>query len=121
MTLRSAIATDAATVFCNTSDFAETVTYYPHTYYGETARDSRSISAVVIREDMEVVSEDGDTVLPVFQVFVINSNTTGISSDELDLGGDAIELPPRDGKTAEKKRIQRIVSQDNGMLELQCL
>lgn len=120
MTLRSQIEADVSAVFLNTNDFAETVTYHPHAYYGATARAARSISAVVIREQIRVVSENGDTVLPVYEVHVENDSVTGISSDELDLGGDQIALPPRDGKTAERKTITQLLTQDHGMLVLEC-
>lgn len=120
MTLQDQIVTDAATVFCNLDDFAETVTYYPYQYTGDVARDPRVISAVVLREQITVFGEDGDTVTPVYEVHVVNSSTTGISSDELDLGGDQILLPPRDGKTAERKTVTQLTGQDTGMLVLQC-
>lgn len=120
MTLRDMIASDASDVFLNTSDFAETVTYYPHTYHGATARASRSISAVVFREQLTIIGEDVDTVAPLFEVHVANSTTVGINSDEIDLGGDQIEFPPRDGKAAERRTITELVTQDNGMLVVRC-
>lgn len=120
MTLRAAIATDAYTVFTSTDEFAEAITYHPHRYYGDAARDSRSINAVVFREQIQVLAEDGDTVLPVYQIHVANDSTYGISSDELDLGGDQLEFPPRDGKTAERKTITQLLTQDHGMLVLEC-
>ena len=120
MTLRSQIDNDASSVFLSTDDFAETVTYYPHTYYNATPRSSRSISAVVIRESITVLGEDGDAVLPVYEVHVANSSTIVVSSQELDLGGDQIELAPRDGKAAERKTITRLMAQDHGMLVLEC-
>ena len=55
MTLRAAITSDASSVFLSTGEFAETVTYHPHTYYNATPRSSRSISAVVIRETIAVL------------------------------------------------------------------
>ena len=120
MTLQDRIVADASVVFTNTDDFAELVTYYPHQFSGDPARDPRSISAVVMREQITVFAEDGDTVLPVYEVHVANDDTLGISSDELDLGGDQIELPPRDGKTAERKTIVQLLTQDTGMLVVQC-
>ncbi len=115
MTLHDLIETDAVTVFCNTNDFAETVTYYPRT------GSSRSIKAVVSREQIATFSPDGGQInLPSFQVHVANSSTTGISSIELDMGGDAIELPPRDGKAAVRKQIMQLLIQDHGMLVLEC-
>lgn len=113
------IAEDALNVFCNTSDFAETVVYYPRSSNG--CNPIRSIDAIVIREQIEVVTEDANTTnLPVWQVFVANNTTLGISSTQLDMGGDMISFSPRDGQTPVKKTILRILSQDNGMLELEC-
>ena len=120
MTLRAAITSDASSVFLSTDEFAETVTYHPHTYYNATPRSSRSISAVVIRETIAVLGEDGDAVLPVFEEHVANDSTNGISSSEIDLGGDQIALAPRDGKTAERKTITRLMQQDHAMLVLEC-
>jgi len=120
MTLANSIITDAANVFTSTSDFAETVTYYPHQYFGETARDARSISAVVFRNPVQVLQEDGNVVLAEYEVHVANSSSVGISSDEIDTGGDQIEFPPRDGKTAERRSIIKILTQDPGMLVIAC-
>jgi hypothetical protein len=120
MTLKDQIDNDSSLVFTNTSDFAETVTYYPHIYFGATVRASRSISAVVFRQQVQVLGEDGDSIVPIFEVHVANDSTVGISSDELDTGGDQIEFPPRDGKDAEKRTITHLVTQDHGMLVLQC-
>ena len=120
MTLRSQIADDASLVFLSTNDFAETVTYYPHVYFGGSAT-SRSVSAVVFRQQVAVLAEDGgETVVPMYEVHVANDATVGISSEELDTGGDQIEFPPRDGKDAEKRSILHLVTQDHGMLVLQC-
>lgn len=114
MTLRSTIASDAYTVFTSTDDFAESVTYRPRS--GST----RAINAVVMREQIQIIGEDGDTVAPVWQVHVANDTTYGIASTELNLGGDQISLPPRDGKTAESRTITQLLIQDNGMLVLEC-
>lgn len=115
MSLHDLIESDAVTVFCNTSDFAEAVTYYPR------GGGSRSINAVVSREQIATFGPDGGQInLPSFQVHVANSATTGISSSELNMGGDEIELPPRDGKTAVRKQIMQLLIQDHGMLVLEC-
>lgn len=120
MTLADSIITDAANVFTNTDEFAELVTYHPHQYTGEAARDAREISAVVFRNPVQVFQEDGTVVLAEYEVHVANSNTVGISSDELDTGGDQLELPPRDGKAAERRSILKLLTQDKGMLVLAC-
>lgn len=114
MTLRAMIATDVTTVFTSTSDFAEAVLYYPRT------GGIREIDAVVIREPVAVISEDGDTVAPTWQVHVANSDTLGISGEELDTGGDQIGLSPRDGQAEERRSITQLLIQDHGMLVLEC-
>lgn len=119
MTLANSISADATTVFLQTDDFAEQVTYIPYRYFGEDAVANRTINAVVIRRGIEVLAEDGVTVAPVWEVHVANDSTTGISSDELDLGGDKIQLPPRDNETAEARSITQLLTQDAGMLVLE--
>jgi hypothetical protein len=120
MTLRDSIADDALSVFLVADDFAEVVTYYPHRFYGDTARAPREIKAVVMREQTTAFNEDVVTNLPVFQVHVANDATYGISSEELDTGGDQIELPPRDGDTPQRRAITQLITQDHGMLVLEC-
>lgn len=115
MTLKASIQSDASLVFCNLNEFAETVTYWKR-----GANSGRSINAVVIREQITAFVEDQQTNLPSFEVHVINSNSTGISSVELNTGGDQIELSPRDGKPAERKSITQLITQDEGMLVLEC-
>jgi len=118
MTLHDVILTDASTVFTSTDDFAEVVTYYARQQFGEAEPSARVINAVVIRE--QIASLDGDTVSPVWQVHVANDSVLGITSAEIDLGGDQIELPPRDGKTAVRRTITQLLIQDHGMLVLEC-
>ena len=85
---------------------AETVTYRP------AGGDSREISAVVTR------AEPGRLLgsLPVINALVMNSSTDGISSEEIDTGGDKIELPKRVGESAKIMRITEVVSQDAGLM-----
>lgn len=120
MALRQAIIDDAATVFCNADDFAEAVVYHPHRFYGAEERPPRTINAVVMREAIAVIDGDGDTVAPMWEVHVANDATLGISSSELDLGGDKISLAPRVGETPERRSITRLIGHDEGMLILEC-
>ena len=114
MTLHDAIRSDAVSVFCNSDDFAESVTYYKRNGL------SRTINAVVIREAFAINPEDGDTITPVFEVHVANDDTDGISSDELNIGGDMIAFAVRVGKAVERRSIVRLMSHDEGMLVLEC-
>lgn len=120
MTLRDSITADALAVFCNTDDFAEVVTYYPHRFYGDAVREPRQIKAVVFREQITALTEDVQTNLPVFQIHVANDPVDGISSTELDTGGDQIELSPRDGEPTQRRSITQLITQDHGMLVLEC-
>lgn len=115
MSLHDLIESDAVTVFCNTQDFAESVTYYPR------SGSSRAIDSVVSREQIVGFDADNNQVnLAAWQVHVANSATTGISSTELNLGGDQISFPPRDGQAAVRKSITQLLFQDHGMLVLEC-
>lgn len=119
MSLADRIVTDAGAVFLNSDHFAETVTYYPHRFHTAAVREPRSIKAVVIRNQVSVFNPD-EQILTEFEVHVANDSTTGISSDELDTGGDQIELQPRVGETARKVSIQYLNEHDSGMLVLTC-
>lgn len=120
MTLADSLKTDAAQVFLRPDDFAETVTYHPHTYFGQTPASDRSVQAIVERMDVQLLDEGGNTVVPMFTVHVANSSTLGISSDELDTGGDKISFPVRNGESATRRSIVSVDTQDTGMLVLQC-
>ena len=137
MTLVERILSDANTVFLRQNHFAEELVYYRG--YGLTAdstewtadsseitadatlgSDARTINGIVRRDQLAVVSEDGDTVLPVWHVWVANDSTDGIASSELDLGGDQLVFPPRYGQDEATKRITRLLAHDSGMLLLEC-
>jgi hypothetical protein len=113
MTLRDVIQTDGETVFCNSDDFGETVTYYP--------RDgrSRSFVAVVFRNPVSMIPEDFDVANPVFEVHVHNDPVTGIDSEQLNRGGDYLAFPDVVGRDVKKHSI-RLVDHDEGMLVLEC-
>jgi len=117
MSLADRIVTDANSVFLNSEHFAETVTYYPHRF--GTAATPRQIKAVVIRDQVAVFNPD-EQIVPEFEVRVANDSTTGISSDEINTGGDMIKLAVRVGETPTKRSIQYITEHDEGMLVLIC-
>ena len=52
-------------------------------------------------------------------IHVRNDAALGISSAEVDLGGDKVDLALRLGLAAQPHSIARIVSQDAGMLVLE--
>ena len=114
MTLHQTIADDVPAVFCNSSDFAEAATYYPR------SGASRSIIVVIERNEIALLQGDDVTVAPQWIVHVENNATRGISSTELNKGGDQIGFPPRDGEAAARKTITELLTQDHGMLVVEC-
>lgn len=117
MTLAARIVSDAGSVFLNSEHFAEPVTYYPHRF--GTAGTPRSILAVVVRNQVATFNPD-EQIVPEFEVRVANDSTTGISSSELNTGGDQIKFAGRVGETEQKRSVQYLVEHDTGMLVLIC-
>lgn len=117
MTLAARIITDAGSVFLNSDHFAETVTYYPHRF--GAAATPRTIKAVITRQQVAVFEPD-QQIIPEFEVRVANDATTGISSEELNTGGDQIKFAARIGETETKRSIQYLTEHDDGMLVLIC-
>lgn len=109
MTLAERITADGKGLFLDTDDFAESVTYVPHNYAGETVRVNRTINAVVIRHSVHL-----------FEVHVANDVLLGITSTEIDVGRDQLSFAKRTGGTAAERTIQRMPTHDEGMLVLEC-
>lgn len=114
MTLHDVIKSDSRLVFCNRSDFAECVTYINRD--GER----RCIDAVIERQSLQTLPEYGGSVTPVFMVYVANTTTRGITSDELNLGGDSIEMAIRVGEAVSERTIVQLMEHDEGVLVLEC-
>jgi hypothetical protein len=120
MGLKDALLNDAKKFMFDTNTFGEQVTYYPHQDYGQAAT-SRTIDAIVIRN--QIVSYDadgGEAVVPSFDVYVANDSVKGISTTEVNTGGDQIAFPVREGKQAERRNVMHLVEQDHGVLLLTC-
>ena len=114
MSLHDTIQADAINVFANPNDFAE-----PVVYYKKTGR-ARPINAVVVRDALAILPEDGDTVTPVFEIHVANDIVKGISSEELNLGGDMIAFAVRVGQAVQRRTITKLLAHEEGMLTLEC-
>lgn len=101
-----------AAALCS-AEFSESLTYT------KPAGTTRAISGVVNRQTPENYQ---GVVGPLAEIVVPNSATVGISSAELDLGGDTITLALTIGKPAETFNIHRPNDgqawQDAGMLRL---
>jgi len=55
----------------------------------------------------------------MMRIIVLNDTVTGISSSELDTGGDKITMPIRRGKVAMDRKIKKILNQDAGSMMLE--
>lgn len=111
------LANDAG-VFLN--DFAEAVVYRP------LVGPPRSIQAIVdreppawLREPPAWLAEADGVLVPQLHVVVRNDEAAGIGADEVDTGGDRVDVPVRVGGTAVTKNVVRIVQQDAGLLRLE--
>lgn len=111
-TLRTLLSSEMAAVFLNTDNFAEEIVYYPR------RGGSRPINAVVVRNPPAILSGLGEAMQPEVMFTVANSSTTGISSDELDTGGDKISLAIREGEDVRTLVITHLIGHDVGAVRL---
>jgi len=84
--------------------FGEQVTYYP-----AGGGSSRVVMAIVERDNA-----------PEFVLRVRDSNYDGISSAELDTGGDEIGFPLRHGDASVRRSVVKLMDDSNGMTRLVC-
>ncbi len=91
--------------------FGEDIIYYP------AGGGSREIVGIVDRQPSEVMEGLGVGAAPVKQISVANSSTIGISTGEINTGGDKIGVSNRIGAAAVSRRILApLISQDHGMI-----
>lgn len=94
------------------------------TMFGESAKylprggGSRDITAIINRAGINDMP-GAQSHSPVTKVSVINNSSTGISSSELDTGGDKIELSIRYGQAVQQRRITQILFHSAGLMELE--
>lgn len=113
MTLRESIASDAVSVFLSADEFAETVVYLPR------GGGSRTLLAIVDREPPTLMDDAGNVLALSFMLYLSNSSTTGISVQELDTGGDRIQIAAKTNDVQKRTcTILRVMDNDNGMLQL---
>lgn len=106
------LAADFATTFLD--DFAEAVTYVP------AVGDERAIRAIIDRSPPmpPAGSPLKAGLAPKITAEVANDSTDGISSAEIDIGGDQLKLPVRIGEAAAARAIVSILRHDEGSLLL---
>lgn len=93
----------------------EWVTYRP------VLGSSRRIQAVVTRNEAAGPPGIGGGSGPSLEITVKNENVSGIASDQINTGGDQIEIAPRVGEPPRWVRIAEILDQDAGLMRLALL
>jgi len=91
---------------------AEWVTYLPRS--GSTRR----IRAVVVRTPVESMPAATGSTRPVFDVTVKNDSADGISSDEVDTGGDRLKLAPNVNERPRTTHVLSVVEHNAGTMVL---
>lgn len=80
---------------------------------------SRSINAIIERNPPGFYDAAGNVVMPDFTIRIFDDSTTGVRSNEVDTGGDEIELVEEFGDVANtKKTVIKVMSQDSGVITL---
>jgi len=78
---------------------------------------SREILAIIEREPPAIFDAAGNTVIPKFVVRVNNSCRSGISSNEIDTGGDHVSFVRKIGEVIPKTySVGQVLSQSGGVL-----
>ncbi|MDK1104117.1 MAG: hypothetical protein QGD93_10965 [Actinomycetota bacterium] len=94
---------------------AEYVDYIP------ASGPQRRILAVISRTPPEWLARTAGSVRPSCEVLVHNSSADGISSSEVDTGGDKIDLGYNVNEMPRILRIAEIINHDAGMMELRAV
>ncbi len=104
----------AASAFPGLLDqFGESITYLPK------AGGRRPILAIVERNPPAIFDASGNAVLPTATIRTSNSCRSGISSHEVDIGSDQIEMVGKIGETIPKTfSLMTMTSQDAGVTVL---
>lgn len=92
--------------------FGETVVYY------RADGVTRTVTAIVQRDPLAIIQELGGTIGASLILEFQNSETLGISSEELDTGGDQVGVALRVGEAASVRSIVRVLSDSGAYLRL---
>lgn len=80
---------------------------------------SRNISAIVNRRQPVGMGGAPQGKSPLLEITVANDSTIGISSDEINLGQNRVNLSVNIGESPQDRRITKILSMDSGMMKLE--
>ncbi len=93
--------------------FGESIVYLPY------AGGRRPIVAIVERNPPAIFDASGNAVLPTLTIRVFNSCRSGISSREVNIGKDELQLVLKVGETIPKNfSLMTLMSQDSGVTQL---
>ena len=84
-------------------------------YFNAAGDPVRTITAMIERE-VDLMTEAGDVSAQATIVRVENDATVGITSTEIDTGGDEISYPLRVGEDAVRRAIIKGMSTENGLV-----
>jgi len=111
MAFKDQMAADAANIFLNTDEFAESISYTP---YGGAAK---TIKAIVTRNRISPDSqEQGRVLINQVEIQIANDVTNGIAT--VTKGQDTVSLPAFLGGSASTWRIVDILDHDSAMWRL---
>lgn len=95
-----------------TRQFGETIGYTA------SGSDEVEISAIVVRNEAEVIAEIGDQISNAMIISVRNESRVGVLVSDLNTRDDRFGVPRREGDSRSTLRAIRILSDANGMLRL---
>lgn len=78
-------------------------------YFNRAGDPERTITARVIRDPMTVMSEAGDVPVEAMILSVENDSTNGITSDEINTGGDSVTVAPKAGGATKRCTITKLL------------
>lgn len=111
MSFKDIIKSDAINTILNTDELAEEISYTP------LDQDAKTIKAVVVRERIELGSEDQGRILQKqCEIYIANDETAGV--DSINKNGDIVSFPIRIGEDAVDWAIVDILKKDDGMWHL---
>ncbi len=89
-------------------EFGEWVTYYPR-----QGKPRKVLAIYVDRSPIEDIEKTSDTRVPMIVIQVPNNSQSGISSREIDTGGDMVEVSAQGGygcdvRTREEEHFQAL-------------
>jgi hypothetical protein len=117
--MQQVLQSDAELFVDPDSSFGEIVQYWPRPCVDPTTK--RTINAIIIRDPPQHQLGTDTDVRPHMELYVINDNVKGISSAELNVGGDKICVALRIGGPIGVHPIglAKTETNDVGMLHLE--